>query len=70
MYEVLEAAQARLINIIEQSQRETASRLNALQTQMIGIDQHISTVYESISGIDARLLRLEQRLNIIGEPAE
>ena len=75
IYEVLKAVQARLGNM-EESQRELRGEvramrgnLHALQTQMGAIQVDIGNIYEAIGAQDARLSRIERRLDIIDTPA-
>ena len=69
LYEVLKTIQTRLGNI-EQGQREAAARLSAIQTHLMAVEKDVANIYDSLGALDGRLNRVEQRLEIVGEPGQ
>ena len=69
IYEVLKSMQARLGNI-EQGNKETAARLSALQTHLLAVEKDVANIYESLGALDARLDRIEKRMDLIAEPGQ
>jgi septal ring factor EnvC (AmiA/AmiB activator) len=64
MYEVLKKIQSD-VSELKQGQRETNARLNALTTHFVGLQQDISNIYATLTRHDARLDRIERRLEIV-----
>ncbi len=67
--EVLKSMPARLGNI-EQGNKETAARLSALQTHLLAVEKDVANIYESLGALDARLDRIEKRMDLIAEPGQ
>lgn len=74
IYEVLKAIQARLGNF-EESLREIRGELRAMRGGMQALDSRmgavhmdIANIYESTGAMDARVARIERRLEIIDTP--
>jgi hypothetical protein len=63
MYEVLKKIQTDMSELKE-GQRETNSRLNALTTHMIALQQDVSNVYATLVRHEGRLDRIERRLEL------
>jgi septal ring factor EnvC (AmiA/AmiB activator) len=63
MYEVLKKIQSDTSEL-KDGQREANSRLNALLTHLIALQQDISNIYSTLTRHDARLDRIERRLEL------
>jgi hypothetical protein len=63
MYEILKQIQSDMAGLKE-GQRETNARLNALTTHFVGLQQDISNIYGILTRHDARLERIERRLDL------
>jgi hypothetical protein len=57
------------ISGLKDSWRENAAALNAIRTHMIGQSQDFQNIYTILARCDARLERIERRLDIVVEPA-
>lgn len=68
-YEVLRGLQRGQSNI-ESVIGEIRNESQALRTHSLAVQTDIKNVYETTASIEARLDRLEKRLDHIGEPAE
>ena len=55
--EVLKGMQAPLGNI-EQGQKETASRISALQTHMLAVEKDVANLCEALAALDTRIDRI------------
>jgi peptidoglycan hydrolase CwlO-like protein len=64
IYEVLKQVQSDIAEL-KQGQREINARLNALTTHMVGLQQD----YATLTRQDARLERIERRLELSETPA-
>jgi hypothetical protein len=64
MYEVLKQLQSDVAGM-KDAWLETNARLNALQSHMIGLQQDIHNIYLILTRHDARLERIERRLDIV-----
>ena len=69
IYEVLKSMPGRLSNI-EHKLVDVDNRLNSLSTQMNAVHLDVSNIYQTLGPLDARVIRIEKRLEIIEEPAE
>ena len=74
IYEILKAMQARFGNL-EEGLRELRGEVRAVRGALAGIDTRmgavhldIANLYESTGAMDARLSRIERRLDIIDSP--
>jgi septal ring factor EnvC (AmiA/AmiB activator) len=68
IYEVLKQVQSDIAEP-KQGQREINARLNALTAHMVGLQQDISNIYATLTRQDARLERIERRLELSETPA-
>lgn len=68
IYEVLKAMQTRLGNM-EDGIREMRGEIRALRTTMHGSHEDIGNLYEAFTALEARMGRIERRLDIIDVPA-
>ena len=64
MFEVLKQVQSDVAGIKE-TLRETNASLNAVRIPMVGLQQDISNIYTALTRHDARLDRIERRLDIV-----
>jgi septal ring factor EnvC (AmiA/AmiB activator) len=64
MFEVLKQVQSDVAGIKE-TLRETNASLNAVRIHMVGLQQDISNIYTALTRHDARLDRIERRLDIV-----
>jgi hypothetical protein len=64
MYEVLMLLQSEMVGLRE-SLRENTAALNALRTYVIAQHQDIQNIYGILARHDARLERIERRLEIV-----
>jgi hypothetical protein len=64
MFEVLKQVQSDVTGIKE-TLPETNASLNAVRIHMVGLQQDISNIYTALTRHDARLDRIERRLNIV-----
>jgi hypothetical protein len=67
MYEVLKQMQSD-VAALKEGQRETNAALNAIRVHMVGIHQDIQNLYSIAVRHDARLDRIERRLEIAEAP--
>jgi hypothetical protein len=63
MYEVLKQLQPDT-TALKEGQRETNAALNAIRIHMVGLQQDIQNIYATLTRHDARLDRIERRLEI------
>ena len=68
LYEVLKSVQTRLGNM-EEGIRETRGEIRALRTTMHGAREDIGNLYEAFTALEARMGRIERRLDIVDVPA-
>ncbi|MGU3536860.1 hypothetical protein [Methylobacterium sp. A54F] len=68
LYEVLKAVQAPLGNM-DESMREMRGEIGGVRTSLQAVQTDIGNLYESYGALDARLSRIERRLDIISVPA-
>jgi len=68
IYEVLKQLQADMAEV-KAAQRETNMRFNALNSHMTGLQQDIASIYSILTRHDARLERIERRLELAEAPA-
>jgi hypothetical protein len=68
LYEVLKQMQSD-IAALKDGQREINTSLNAIRVHMVGIHQDIQNLYSIAARHDARLDRIERRLEITEAPA-
>jgi archaellum component FlaC len=68
MYEVLKRIQDRL-DRIEDNTRDMSGQLQAMREHMSAQNKDIGNIYTKLVGHDLRLERIEQRLELISEPA-
>ena len=64
IYEVLKQLQSDMSGMKE-AWHETNARLNAMQTHLIALQQDTHNIYSILSRHDARLDRIERRLEIV-----
>jgi septal ring factor EnvC (AmiA/AmiB activator) len=64
MFEVLKQVQSDVAGI-KDTLRETNASLNAVRIHMVGLQQDISNIYTALTRHDARLDRIERRLDIV-----
>ncbi len=69
MYEVLKRVQDRL-DRIEDNTRDINGQLQAIREHMSAQNKDIGNIYSKMVSHELRLERIEQRLDLIGEPAE
>jgi hypothetical protein len=67
MYEVLKAMQTDTA-ALKEGQRETNAALNAIRIHMVGMHQDIQNIYATLTRHEARLDRIERRLEISEVP--
>ena len=63
LYEILKQLQSDMAGVKE-AQRETNAALNAIRMHMLALQQDIQNIYGILSRQDARLDRIERRLEI------
>ncbi len=63
MYEVLKHLQSDMAALRE-GQREANAALNAIRMHMVGLQQDIQNIYATLTRHEARLDRIERRLEI------
>jgi septal ring factor EnvC (AmiA/AmiB activator) len=63
MFEVLKSMQSD-IAALREGQRETNAALNAIRIHMVGMQQDIQNLYAAFTRHEARLDRIERRLEI------
>jgi hypothetical protein len=68
IYEVLKAMQSRLGNI-DNGFTEVRTELRAVRGHMVAIQTDIANLYVGYSNVEARLARIEQRLELSDAPA-
>ena len=64
MYEILKQLQSDMAGVKE-TLRETNASLNAIRIHLLGVHQDIQNIYATLSRNDARLDRIERRLEIV-----
>jgi DNA repair ATPase RecN len=64
MYEILKQLQSDMAGVKE-ALRETNASLNAIRIHLLGVHQDIQNIYATLSRNDARLDRIERRLEIV-----
>ncbi len=69
LFEELRNVQGRL-GSMEQAQGEASARLSALQTHLLAVEKDVANIDDALQALDARLARVERRLDIVGEPGE
>jgi septal ring factor EnvC (AmiA/AmiB activator) len=67
MYEVLKSMQSD-IAALREGQRETNAALNAIRIHMVAMQQDIQNLYTAFTRHEARLDRIERRLEISEVP--
>jgi hypothetical protein len=67
MYEILKPMQTD-VAALREGQRETNAALNAIQIHMVGMQQDIQNIYATLTRHEARLDRIERRLEISEVP--
>ena len=63
MLEILKQIQSDMMEV-KHELRETNARLNALSSLVVGLQQGISNIYAILTRHDARLARIERRLEL------
>jgi len=63
MYEVLKQMQSDM-PALKEGQRETNTALNAIRIHMVALQQDVQNIYVMLTRHDARLERIERRLEI------
>ena len=63
MYEVLKPLQSDMAGV-KDALRENNAALNAMRTHLVGIHQDIQNIYATLGRHEARLERIERRLEI------
>ncbi len=64
IYEILKQLQPDMAGVKE-TLRETNASLNAIRIHLLGVHQDIQNIYATLSRNDARLDRIERRLEIV-----
>ena len=64
MYEVFKQLQSDMAGM-KDAWLESNVRLNAMQGHMIGLQQDVHDIHSMLTGHDARLQRIERRLDIV-----
>jgi hypothetical protein len=68
IYEVLKQMQGRMANL-EDGLRDIKGELVGIRGHMLAMQSDIQNIYARLGSHDARLERIEVRLNLISEPA-
>ena len=64
MYDVLKPLQSDMA-AVKEAQRESNAALNAIRIHMLALQQDIQNIYGILTRRDARLDRIERRLDIV-----
>lgn len=64
MYDVLKPLQSDMA-AVKEAQRESNAALNAIRIHMLALQQDIQNIYGILTRHDARLDRIERRLDIV-----
>ena len=68
VYEVLKQVQHDIAQIKEQA-RETNASINAIRSHMIALQQDVGNIYGVLGRLDARVDRIDRRLELTDVPS-